>query len=149
MNNKDIYFVAMKVFLLDSKGNFLIMKDKFNAWDIPGGRLREQDFDLPLEAVVERKMKEELGNAVQYKLGNPVVFMRHERDEILPTGNLEKRRIFAIGYLAKYLEGEIKLGKSHKLYEWVSIKTFNPETRFAGGWLKGVQDFQSNYDKFI
>jgi hypothetical protein len=67
--------------------------------------------------VVERKMKEELGNAVQYKLGNPVVFMRHERDEILPTGNLEKRRIFAIGYLAKYLEGEIKLGKSHELYE--------------------------------
>ena len=149
MGNKDTYFVAVKVFLLDSEGNFLITQDRFGDWDIPGGRLREQDFNVPLEFVIERKMREELGKDVEYKLGGPALFMRHERDEILSSGNREKRRIFAVGYTAQYQAGKILLGKNHEKYEWVPIKTFNPETRFIGGWLKGVKDFQAGYGKFL
>ena len=67
MENKDTYFVAVKVFLIDSVGNFLITKDCFGDWDIPGGRLREQDFNTPLELVAARKIKEELGEDVKYK----------------------------------------------------------------------------------
>ncbi len=147
MGNKDTYFVAVKVFLLDSEGNFLITKDQFGDWDIPGGRLREQDFNIPLDLVVERKIKEEIGESVKYRLGDPVVFMRHERNEILPSGDKDRRRIFAIGYTAQYQGGEINLGKSHNQYEWVSVKTFEPETRFTGGWLQGVKDFQARYNE--
>lgn len=149
MENKDIYFVAVKIFLLDSKENLLIIKDRFGDWDIAGGRLREQDFDVPLEKVAERKIREELGEDVKYKLGGPVLFMRHERNETLPSGNKEKRRIFAVGYTAQYNGGEIKIGKNHEKYEWVPLKTFNAEDYFTGGWLKGVKDFQSNYQEFI
>ncbi|MDP3953697.1 MAG: NUDIX domain-containing protein [bacterium] len=149
MENKDTYFVAIKVFLLNSEGSFLITKDRFGDWDIPGGRLREQDFNVSLERVVGRKMKEEVGEDVKYDLGGPVVFMRHERNEILPSGNREKRRIFAVGYTAQYREGEIRLGKNHERYEWVPVKTFDPKTRFTGGWLQGVKDFQDGYEKFL
>lgn len=149
MENKDTYFVAVKVFLLDPDGNFLITKDRFGDWDIPGGRLREQDFDVPLESVVKRKMEEEIGGDVNYRLGTPVVFMRHERDEILATGDRSRRRIFAIGYIAWYQGGAIDLGKNHEQYEWVPVKTFNPETRFTGGWLQGIKDFQAEYEKFL
>lgn len=114
---KDLYFVAVKIFLLDSNENLLIIKDCFNVWDIPGGRLREIDFDTELKNVVERKIKEELGTEVKYKLGNPVIFMRHERDEVLSSGGKEKRRIFAIGYIAQYQGGDIILGKNHQKYE--------------------------------
>lgn len=147
MDQKDIYFVAVKIFLLDREGNFLITKDAFGDWDIPGGRLREQDFDTSLESVAERKITEELGEEISYTLGKPIVFMRHEREEILANGNREKRRIFAVGYAAEYHGGEVMLGKNHSEYEWVSIKAFKPETRFSGGWLKGVQDFQASYSK--
>lgn len=148
MENKDTYFVAVKVFLLDSRGNFLITKDVFGDWDIPGGRLREQDFNVPLESIVERKIKEEIGVGVKYKLGGPVVFMRHERDEIISSEHREKRRIFAVGYTAEYEGGEIILGNNHKEYEWVSINNFKPETRFVGGWLQGVKDFQAGFEGF-
>ena len=143
MVNKDLYFVAVKIFLLDNAGNLLISKDKFGDWDIPGGRLREMDFDTPLPDVVARKMKEELGVEVQYQLAQPVVYMRHERDEHLPDGTRDKRRIFAIGYEANYLGGELELGKNHEKFEWVPLKTFKPEEYFTGGWLKGVKEFQS------
>lgn len=139
---KDLYFVAVKIFLEDNKGNFLITKDRFGDWDIPGGRLREVDFDIEFTDVVERKMKEELGEELNYKLGEPVIYMRHERDEILDNGKKEKRRIFAIGYRAKYLDGKIILGKNHTGYEWVSIKNFKPESYFSGGWLKGIREYQ-------
>jgi hypothetical protein len=146
-NNKDLYFVAVKVFLIDSEGNFLITKDRFGDWDIPGGRLREQDFSIPLESVVERKINEELGESVKYELGKPAIFMRHERNEILPSGEREKRRIFGIGYTAQYKNGEITVGKNHEKYEWVSIETFEPEKFFTGGWLEGIIEFQKKYKK--
>lgn len=150
MENKDVYFVAVKIFFLDLKGSFLIIKDRFGDWDIPGGRLRENDFETPLETVAERKIKEELGENVKYKFSKqPILFMRHERDEILPSGEREKRRIFALGYIAKYEGGEIKIGKNHEKYEWVPVKNFKPEEYFTGGWLKGVQDFQAGYEEFL
>lgn len=149
MENKDTYFVAVKVFLLNSSGDFLIIKDRFGDWDIPGGRLREQDFNTPLEVVAERKIKEELGEYIGYKLGGLVLSMRHERDEILPSGEREKRKIFALGYTAQYEGGEIKIGKNHQKYEWVSVKEFKAEDYFTGGWLKGVKDFQSGYVEFM
>lgn len=39
MENKDTYFVAVKVFLLNAQGNFLITKDRFGDW---GGELSAQ-----------------------------------------------------------------------------------------------------------
>ena len=59
----------------------------------------------------------------------------------------EKRRIFAVGYGATYIGGEIKLGKNHEKYEWVDIGAFKPEDYFTGGWLSGVKEFQAQYKK--
>lgn len=140
-HDKDLYFVAVKIFLENEQGHLLITKDRFGDWDIPGGRLRGGDFETPLEDVVARKIREELGENVQYQLQEPVVFMRHERDEILATGERDKRRIFAIGYKAKYLSGDIGLGKNHEQYEWVDTKSFDPSEYFTGGWLKGVTEY--------
>lgn len=142
MENKDLYFVAVKIFLLDKDNNLLITKDRFGDWDIPGGRLKENDFNISLEMVLDRKIKEELGNNILYKIGDPVVFMRHERDEILYSGNREKRRIFAVGYEGKYSGGDLNLGKNHEKCEWVPLNNFVPENYFTGGWLQGIKDFQ-------
>ncbi len=117
MEHKDLYYVAVKVFLINDAQEFLVTKDSFGDWDIPGGRLREQDFDVALENVVQRKMKEELGDQVLYTLGEPIVYMRHERNEFLANGDREKRRIFAIGYTAQYESGDISLGKNHEKME--------------------------------
>ncbi|HOZ36342.1 MAG TPA: NUDIX domain-containing protein [bacterium] len=138
---KDWYFVAMKVFMMDKNRRLLILKDKFNCWDLPGGRLKYDEFDKSLEKVVARKMKEELGVKVKYKLGQPVVFMRHERMENLADGEQEKVRIFAVGFKANYLSGEIMPGKNHDEYKFVELKGFKPEKYFKGGWLKGVKQY--------
>lgn len=142
MENKDLYYVAVKIFLLDDQERLLIIKDRFGDWDIPGGRLREDDFNSALPEVIKRKVEEELGGVVRYTLGQPITFMRHERNEILSNGDREKRRIFAIGYEAFYQGGEISLGRNHDKLEWVSLINFKPEDYFSGGWLNGIKEFQ-------
>jgi|GEM_PF-2006610 len=50
---KDVYFVAVKVLL--RRGNeLLITHDVFDNWDIPGGRLKPDEFSAPLEDVIAR-----------------------------------------------------------------------------------------------
>ena len=136
---KDLYYVAVKVFL-KRNGRFLFFEDGFGKWDLPGGRIRYNEFKKPLESVIKRKLKEELGCSIKYQLGEPFVFMRHERKETMPHGP-KKARIFAIGYRAKFLGGTINLSSHHTKYEWASINAFKPEKYFEGGWLEGVRIF--------
>lgn len=136
--DKDLYFVAVKLFLRD-EDKLLITHDIFGSWDLPGGRLRKDEFDKPLEQVIERKLNEELGGTVKYKLGEPCVFFRVERVEHGLEG--KKVRIFAVGYDAEYMGGEIELGKNHDKMEWVNVEDFKPEEYFNGGWLRGVEEY--------
>lgn len=138
MDEKDLYFVAVKVFL-EKDGKFLIFKDGFGKWDIPGGRIKKSEFSVPLEQIVSRKMSEELGDDFKYKLGEPVVLMRHERVESVP-GN-PKVRIFAVGYRAVLTEGKVEIRSHHTQMLWVDPKNFDPKKYFTGGWLKGVEEY--------
>jgi 8-oxo-dGTP pyrophosphatase MutT (NUDIX family) len=141
--SKDLYFVAVKLFLRDGN-KLLISHDIFGSWDLPGGRIKKDEFESPLESVIERKIGEELGGDVKYKLGNPEVFFRVKRIE-QDSGN--EARIFAIGYAATYLGGEVLLGQNHDKIEWVDVNTFKPEDYFTGGWLTGVQEYLSQVRK--
>ncbi len=138
MNNKDTYFVAVKVFL-ENDGKLLILEDGFGDWDLPGGRIKKDEFNVSLEQVVKRKMSEELGDDVKYTLREPVVHMRHERVESSPSNPIV--RIFAVGYSATYEEGDIQLSSHHKQMLWMDLDTFKPEEYFTGGWLKGVKEY--------
>jgi 8-oxo-dGTP pyrophosphatase MutT (NUDIX family) len=138
---KDRYYVAVKLFL-EKEGKLFIFKDKWGAWDLPGGRIRKHEFHTALEDVVKRKMDEEVGAQVTYALGKPAVMMRHERVEVLEGAEESPTiRIFAVGYEARLLKGEPRLGDHHVEMKWVNIHHFTPEDYFEGGWLKGVQDY--------
>jgi 8-oxo-dGTP pyrophosphatase MutT (NUDIX family) len=135
---KDTYFVAVKIFL-EKDGKFLVMKDNFGDWDLPGGRIKKDEFEAPLESIIARKMKQEVGDEIKYEIGKPLLFLRHERVEA-SEGN-PTVRIFAVGYPATWKSGEVKLSERHTELLWVDPKTFRPEDYFKGGWLKGVQEY--------
>ena len=138
--DKDLYFVAVKLFIRDGD-KLLITHDIFGSWDLPGGRIKKDEFKASLPSVINRKMVEELGHDFKYSYGEPAVFFRVEREE--HGLDNKKIRIFAIGYEALYEGGEIKLGDHHDKYEWVDIKTFEPEDYFVDGWIDGVREYLS------
>lgn len=137
INGKDVYFIAVKALVRDDD-KLLITHDVFKSWDIPGGRIKKVEFQKPLVDVLKRKLKEELGNAIQYEIGNVVTTFRVERDEV---GIKSRARIFAIGYEVRYIGGSINLGENHDKYRWVSIANFKPNVLFKDGWEKGLEDY--------
>lgn len=118
---------------MEHDGKPLILKDRYGEWDMPGGRIQKREFNAPLEGVMKRKITEELEKSIRYKLGGPVVLMRHERIE---KATASKVRIFVIGYRAAFLERKIRLSKRHTRALWVPIKSFDPSGYFKGGWLR-------------
>lgn len=139
ISQKDPYFIAVKVFL-EKDDTFLILKDKFGDWDLPGGRIKKFEFEAPLEDIIKRKMSEELGGDFSYTVEKkPEVLMRHERVEASP-GN-PTVHIFGLGYRAQLVSGEPKISEAHTEQVWVNIDTFKPEDYFKGGWLKGVEEY--------
>ncbi|HXD53759.1 MAG TPA: NUDIX domain-containing protein [Solirubrobacteraceae bacterium] len=144
--NKDTYFVAVKA-MVRRGDELLITHDVFGQWDLPGGRLRPEDFETPLDEVLARKMREELGDEFRYALGDPRIFFRHERAE----QGLDDRqvRIFAVGYEAEYVDGTIALGPHHDRYLWVDASSFPAGDYFEGGWLAGVREYQQLIRKDI
>lgn len=139
IDQKDSYFVAVKIFL-EKDGTFLILKDKFGEWDLPGGRIKKQEFEKPLNEIIYRKMIEEVEDLINYTVeGKPEVLMRHERVEMVP-GN-PTIHIFGLGYRAHLVSGDINLSEAHTEMKWVKLADFKPEEYFKGGWLKGVQEY--------
>lgn len=141
ISGKDVYAVAVKAFL-ERDGHLFIFKDRFGDWDLPGGRLLKHEFDVPLEDVLRRKMSEELGSDIEYNIGQPAVFMRHQRVEAGPDN--ATTRIFAIGYYVQFVRGEIRPSPQHVETKWVRRDELRPEDYFTGGWLKGVREFLDN-----
>lgn len=137
-SERDLYYVAVKVFL-ERKGKLFIFKDRYGDWDLPGGRIQKHEFHSSLEQVIKRKMAEELGGSVRYRLGSPVVFMRHQR---LERSKNRVVRIFAIGYSAAFLGGKVKHSDMHTESLWVSVSGFDPRLYFEGGWLEGVEEYR-------
>lgn len=138
--DKDLYFVAVKLLIRD-QDKLLITHDIFGSWDLPGGRIKKDEFKATLPSVIDRKMREELGDDFRYSIGQPTQFFKVERQE--HGLNNQKVRIFAIGYDAEYKGGDIKLGAHHDKFEWVDVKTFKPEDYFVDGWLTGVQEYMA------
>ena len=138
LEEKEKYYVAVKVFL-EKDGKFFACRDKYGSWDLPGGRIKKDEFDAPMEQIIRRKMSEELGDQLKYKIGKPIITMRHERIEDAPGNPMI--RIFSVGYEATLLDGEPKISDLFVESMWADIKTFQPEKYFKGGWLKGVQEY--------
>lgn len=138
IDQKDTYFVAVKVFL-EKDDQLLILKDNFGDWDLPGGRIKKDEFTTPLEQIVKRKMMEEVGDNVKYTITIPTIFMRHERQEAVPGSPIV--HIFGLGYRGKLESGEIQLSPRHVEMKWVDIGTFKPGEYFTGGWLEGVREY--------
>ncbi|GHU08286.1 NUDIX hydrolase [Alphaproteobacteria bacterium] len=142
INGKDVYMVAVKALMRDGI-KLLLTHDIFDGgkWDLPGGRIKKFEFGKPLEEVLERKLREELGDKVQYEIGEPKTFFQVQRNETLEEGGEMEVRIFGVGYEVEYLGGEIKLGEHHDKLEWVSVDDLKPEEYLKGGWEVGVANY--------
>lgn len=111
------YNVAMKILLKRGEKYLFLIDSPGNKYDLPGGRIDDDEHLVPLEKILEREVKEELGSDLRYKLGNPIFqFRRYIKNKNI--------YVFITVYLAEYLSGGIKLSSEHSEYKWIDVKKF-------------------------
>lgn len=117
-----MYHVAMKILLKRGDYFLLLTEAGGERYDLPGGRIDDVEHDVPLEKILDREVREELGEMLKYKLGNPLFqFRRHFENKNF--------HVFITVYEADYLSGEIILSSEHSKYQWMHKKEFQFEEK--------------------
>lgn len=111
-----IYQVALKILLRKGK-KVLFLRDEKCKWDLPGGRIDNVEGKIPLEKILAREVREELGGGVKYNLKRPVVQFRRYIDS-------HSIYNFVTAYEAEYMSGNIILSHEHTNFEWLDPKIY-------------------------
>ena len=113
--------VGLKIlFRKGGKVLLLRMNDDDQWLDLPGGRIDKVEYRTPLEKIIAREVREELGAKVKYILGKPFFHFRRARRQ----EDAHPRFVFLAVYDAQWKAGEITLSHEHLSYEWIDPKTY-------------------------
>lgn len=100
--------------LLRKGDEFLFLRGKKrNKVDLPGGRIDKSEALVPLEDILAREIREELGDEVSYTFGRPLFNFRR----LFPEQNLN---VFLTVYDLEYTGGEIQLSDEHSSFSWLT-----------------------------
>ena len=115
--NYAVYWVAFKILLRKGNKILFLRCSGGGTWDLPGGRADSDEGKVPLKKILEREIKEELGNKIKYRIGNPAFQYRRYS---------AKKKIYNLltVYEGKYVSGSVKLSSEHNAYEWINPKLY-------------------------
>lgn len=113
-----VFQVGLKI-LLRKGGKVLLLRDD-QGLDLPGGRIDNVEYRVPLEKIIAREVREELGPKVKYVLGNPLFHFRRTRPN---SPGADPAFVFLAVFDAEWKVGEITLSLEHSSYDWMNPKT--------------------------
>ena len=111
------YQVAFKILLRRGRKILFLKTPNNKKWDLPGGRVDAVEDRIPLEKILAREVREELGRSVRYRLGGPLLQYRR------PVAKFNTIVLITV-YEARYLAGRIRLSFEHGEYRWLDPKEF-------------------------
>ena len=116
MANDKQFYVGQKAFI-ERDDKVLVLNDPILGLDYPGGKIQEGETDWV--QALKREVREETG--LEITVGDPFVTWHYK----VPTGPHRNagKDIFLVGYLCKYVSGEVTLSTEHNGFEWVDRDT--------------------------
>ena len=106
------YQVGLKIMLKKGDECLFLTDTITGKIDLPGGRINDDEYEIPLASIIKREVSEELGNDLEYELGESVFQYRAR-----VSGN--GPYVFIIVYEASYLAGSVRLSPEHSTFRWV------------------------------
>ena len=141
----DFYQVSLKAILKNVEGSVLVLKADFEGplsgyYDLPGGRIDESEFEIPLLDILKSEIREEIriDNVAVHEV--PVAVGRHRipKDIADTEKDLHLLYLFFEGELS---DGDIRISDEHTGFEWVHITPENVGTYFTSGLLEGMRTY--------
>lgn len=147
MHENHFFHVSLKLILKNKDGKILLLKMPDDSsmseyYDVPGGRITKDEFNISFEETIKREITEELGTDIKYRLNmKPVSYGVHT---VFSKSIGKEIQMLMLFFEAEYLDGAILLSDEHMEYVWENVNDANVKQLFIRGLLEGV----SNYLKF-
>lgn len=144
---RDFYQISLKLVLKNGNGEVLLMKAQnkdiyAGFYDLPGGRINVDEFEVPLPDILRREVREEIGD-VEYDLNpRPVTVARH----LIPASiSVHKRDVHVLYLLYEglYKNGEVTVSREHTGFMWVDPRSVELERYLKSGNLEGIRMYLS------
>jgi len=142
MPEKDFYQISLKLILKNNQDEVLILKSLDSGfcagfYDLPGGRIDDNEFDVNFLEILKRELAEEIGD-LKITISPKIVALG--RAESLKLDKNGKRiRVLYIMFEGNYHEGDIVISGEHKDYKWVNLKNIKLEDYFVSGILEAIK----------
>lgn len=129
------YQVSLKAILKNSLWKTLILKTPpnssfFGKYDFPGGRIDDDEFDVPYLDILAREIKEEIWDIRVEMINKVVAVGRHQH---------KWKNIFYIVYEWMVLDENINISFEHSWFEFVELETLDIDSYFMSGMLEVVK----------
>ncbi len=144
----DFYQVSLKLVLQNSEGKILVMptppeRGQGGKFDIPGGRIDENEFEVPFEKIIRREIIEELGNDVKIDISaDPFAVSRNKITVSSDPSILRKDiHILFVFYKGILHEGKITIDDEHTGFEWIDPRDNKYRESFINGIYSAIQSY--------
>ncbi|MFA6321997.1 MAG: hypothetical protein WCX71_00785 [Candidatus Buchananbacteria bacterium] len=138
--NPQTFMVSLKILLRNKKGECLIMASPDlavsfkNCYDLPGGRINDNEVETPFIKLIDREIKEEVGENIKYKLRKDPVALTKYR---FKNGDCALYVLFE----AKYLNGTIKISGEHTSFCWKKLNKKNIKNIFHPKYARLLKNY--------
>jgi len=136
----EFYQVSLKAIIRRSDGKILCLNGKKGAsfegyYDLPGGRIGKDEFKTPLNEILQRELKEELGDLSVSISSAPCALGRH--------WSLDGFPVLYVFFRAECgtLVDDVSVSHEHEGFSWLDITKENVETYFVSGILEGMKQY--------
>lgn len=141
-HNPALFHVGLKALIINDDGEFLLLKaisknkDWHNTWDLPGGRINQDELDIGFIKIIKREIREEAGD-IKYVL-------RPDPVSLAKTAYGGDGERFFILFEAKYISGDVKTSDEHNGYIWKKIGPKDIDKNFN----QVIRELMLNYFKW-
>ena len=142
MPKRAFYQISLKIILKNNKNEVLILngcsKGSYAGfYDLPGGRIDEDESDISFLDIIKREAKEEIGNVKMKINPKPIDLGRHVVPASMTSEN-KNLHVLYIFFEAEFISGDIAISKEHEGFKWANLKETKPEKLFKSGILEGI-----------
>jgi 8-oxo-dGTP pyrophosphatase MutT (NUDIX family) len=129
-----VFQVGVKAFVWHEQRLLLLQERNQQArWELPGGRIDVGEEDLPIQDVLARELREELGARFECDIG-AVCGCWVRRAEFRPMP------VFLVGLRCTAPRGEIVLSDEHQAFRWVAHDGWQ-QLELAAGYREALARF--------
>lgn len=145
------YNISLKVFLKNVKWEILILKTPDSSsfhgkYDFPGGRIDEDEFNVPLLDILKREIEEEIW-WVSFEIYPSIVAVARHVALAEFTSKWIPEYLYYNFWEGSILDENIQISHEHDNFKWVKLEEINLEEYFESGMLEAAKNY-INYKKY-